>query len=126
MQAHLGPLKPIRTMTKEEIEKLPRLVTERQPQQESPTTLPMEDQFDKMMMSLGNKFATYRNRCETALNEAKSSESYLMCAKFKEHLSCWDIAISDIRDLISAYRSGRAIEKAKSVQGQAMKTQNEQ
>ena len=106
------------TMTKEEVDKLPRLITG---PQDMPPPVPLEDQFDKILMSLGSKFATYRKKCEKALNEAQSAESYLICAKFQEHVSCWDIAISDIKDVIGAYRSGRAAEQAK-----AVKAQNEQ
>ena len=92
-------------MTKQEMDKLPRLVTG---PQDIPPPVPIEDQFDKILMALGTKFATYRKKCAKTFAEAQSADSHLIMAKFSEHIACWDIAISDIKDTISAYRTGRA------------------
>jgi hypothetical protein len=89
---------------------IPRLITG---SQDLPPPIPLEDQFDKILMALGGKFTAYRKKCAKALSDAQSTESYLIGAKFAEHVECWDIAISDVKELVASYRAGRAAEKAK-------------
>jgi hypothetical protein len=102
-------------MTKLETNQLVEKLSEAAQDNTADATLPLEDQFDKILMLLGNRFAMYKKRCEKALTEAQSANSYLICAKFQEHASCWDIAVSDIKDAIAVYRSGRAAERAKNI-----------